>query len=102
LHPVNIEEKVLGGARTQVITPKAGIAPENRARVLINLDGGGFIWGEGNGARVESMPIAGLGGITVVTVAYRMAPEFYGCSAGGILTACSSVSCRFPAPTATH
>jgi monoterpene epsilon-lactone hydrolase len=114
LYPVNIEEKVLGGVRVQVITPKAGIAPENRARVLINLHGGGFIWGEGNGARAESIPIAGLGRITVVTVAYRMAPEFrfpaagedvasvyrellkshragnigiYGCSAGGILTA---------------
>lgn len=114
LYPVNIEEKVLGGVRIQVITPKAGIAPENRDRVLINLHGGGFVWGEGNGARTESIPIAGLGRIKVVTVAYRMGPEFtfpaasedvasvyrellkdhraenigiYGCSAGGILTA---------------
>jgi len=112
LYPVRIEERVIGGVRTQVITPRAGVAPENRERLLINLHGGGFIWGEGNGARVESIPIAGLGRITVVTVAYRMAPEFrfpaasedvaavyrellkdhraenigiYGCSAGGIL-----------------
>ena len=112
LYPVSIEERVIGGVRTQVITPKAGVAPANRERLLINLHGGGFIWGEGNGARVESIPIAGLGRITVVTVAYRMAPEFrfpaasedvaavyrellkdhraenigiYGCSAGGIL-----------------
>jgi acetyl esterase/lipase len=114
LYPVNIEARVIGGVHTQVITPKAGIAPENRDRVLINLHGGGFIWGEGNGARAESIPIAGLGRITVITVAYRMAPEFrfpaasedvaavyrellkdhrpanigiYGCSAGGILAA---------------
>jgi monoterpene epsilon-lactone hydrolase len=114
LYPVNIEERVIGGVRTQVVTPQAGIAPENRDRVLINLHGGGFIWGEGNGARAESIPIAGLGRITVITVAYRMAPEFrfpaasedvtavyrellkdhraanigiYGCSAGGVLTA---------------
>jgi len=114
LYPVNIEEQTLGGVRTQVITPAAGIAPRNRARVLINLHGGGFIWGEGNGARIESIPIAALGRIKVVTVAYRMAPEhkfpaasedvaavyrellkdhepanigIYGCSAGGILTA---------------
>jgi epsilon-lactone hydrolase len=114
LYPVNIEDKVIGGVRTQVITPQAGISPENRARVLINLHGGGFVWGEGNGARSESIPIAGVGRITVITVAYRMAPEFrfpaasedvaavyrellkdhrphdigiYGCSAGGILTA---------------
>lgn len=113
LWPVNIERRVLGGVHVQVITPKAGVAPENRARVLINLHGGGFIWGEGNGARAESIPIAGQGRITVVSVAYRMAPEFkfpaasedvaavyrellkdhrpenigiYGCSAGGILS----------------
>jgi monoterpene epsilon-lactone hydrolase len=112
LYPVNIEERVIGGVRTQVITPKAGIAAQNRDRVLINLHGGGFIWGEGNGAKAESIPIAGLGRITVITVAYRMAPEFkfpaasedvaavyrellkdhraanigiYGCSAGGVL-----------------
>lgn len=114
LYPVNIEPKVIGGVRTEVITPKAGVSPGNRTRVLINLHGGGFVWGEGNGARSESIPIAGLGRITVVTVAYRLAPEFafpaasedvaavyrellkdhraadigiYGCSAGGILTA---------------
>jgi monoterpene epsilon-lactone hydrolase len=114
LYPVNIEAKVIGGVRTQVITPKAGIAAENRDRVLINLHGGGFIWGEGSGARAESIPIAGVGRITVITVAYRMAPEFkfpaasedvaavyrellkdhratsigiYGCSAGGVLAA---------------
>jgi epsilon-lactone hydrolase len=114
LYPVRIEERSIGGVRTQVVTPVAGIAPENRQRVLINLHGGGFIWGEGNGARIESIPISALGRIKVVTVAYRMAPEFhfpaasedvaavyrellkhyharnigiYGCSAGGILTA---------------
>jgi monoterpene epsilon-lactone hydrolase len=114
LYPVRIEERSIGGVRTQVVTPASGIARANRHRVLINLHGGGFIWGEGNGARIESIPIAALGRIKVVTVAYRMAPEFrfpaasedvaavyrallkqyparnigiYGCSAGGILTA---------------
>ena len=114
LYPVDIEQKVIGGVRTKVITPQAGVAPGNRARVLINLHGGGFVWGEGNGALAESIPIAGVGKISVITVAYRMAPEFefpaasedvtavfrellkthraadigiYGCSAGGILAA---------------
>ena len=114
LYPVSIERKVLGGVNVRVITPTAGVAPENRKRVLINLHGGGFLWGEDNGALTESIPIAGLGRITVITVAYRMAPEFkfpaasedvaavyrellkthrsadigiYGCSAGGYLAA---------------
>jgi epsilon-lactone hydrolase len=114
LYPVTIESRVIAGVRTRVILPKAGVSPGNRVRVLINLHGGGFIWGEGNGALTESIPIAGLGRITVITVAYRMGPEFkfpaasedvaavyrellrdhraadigiYGCSAGGILSA---------------
>ncbi len=45
------------------------VAPRNRERVLIKLHGGGFIWGEGNGARSESIPIAGVGKVTVMTVA---------------------------------
>ena len=114
LYPVSIEPRVIGGVRTRVVTPKSGVAPQNRGRILINLHGGGFKWGEGNGALTESIPIAGVGKITVVTIAYRLAPEFrfpaasedvasvyrallkehraedigiYGCSAGGILTA---------------
>jgi acetyl esterase/lipase len=114
LYPVSIEQRVIGGVHVQVITPRGNVSSKNRHRVLINLHGGGFLWGEGNGARAESIPIAGLGKITVITVAYRMAPEFkfpaasedvaavyrellkerdaadigiYGCSAGGILTA---------------
>ena len=114
LWPVDMQPRVIGGVRTLVITPKAGIALRNRARVLINLHGGGFVWGEGNGAKTESIPIAGVGRIKVITVAYRLGPEFtfpaasedvaavyrallkeyradnigiYGCSAGGILAA---------------
>jgi epsilon-lactone hydrolase len=114
LYPVDMESRVIGGVRTLVVTPKSGVAAKNRTRVLINLHGGGFIWGEGNGAKTESIPIAGLGRITVIAVAYRLAPEnrfpaasedvaavyrqllkeyrpenigLYGCSAGGILAA---------------
>ena len=114
LYPVDVKPQMMGGVRTEIITPKDGVAPKNRNRVLINLHGGAFLWGEGAGGEEESVPIAGIGRITVVTVAYRQGPEFkfpaasedvaavyqellrtydsanigiYGCSAGGILTA---------------
>lgn len=114
LYPVTIEAKTIGGVRTEIIRPKAGVAPENARRVLINLHGGGFLWGEGSGGEVEAIPIASVGKVTVITVAYRQGPEhhfpagsedvaavykalladhkpgeigIYGCSAGGILTA---------------
>jgi monoterpene epsilon-lactone hydrolase len=114
LYPVIIEPRTMGGVKTEIITPKEGVAASNRNRVLINLHGGAFMWGEGAGGEVESIPIASIGRITVITVAYREAPEFkfpaasedvasvyrellqthrpgeigiYGCSAGGMLTA---------------
>ena len=114
LYPVKIESKTIGGVSTQVVTPRQGIAPGQRQRVLINLHGGAFLWGAGSGGLVESIPIASLGRIEVVTVDYRQGPEhtfpaasedvaavyrvllkryparnigIYGCSAGGFLTA---------------
>lgn len=114
LYPVDIRNERVGGVNTEVITPKAGVSALNKNRVLINLHGGAFLWGEGAGGEEESVPIASIGRITVITVAYREGPEFkfpaasrdvasvyaallktyrsvdigiYGCSAGGILAA---------------
>lgn len=114
LYPVTIEAATIGGVRAEIVRPNAGVAPRNAHRVLINLHGGAFMWGEGSGGEVEAIPIAAQGKITVITVAYRQAPEhrfpagsqdvaavyrallkdhkpreigIYGCSAGGILTA---------------
>ena len=114
LYPVSITREVMNGVRTEVIEPRAGVAAQNRNRVLINLHGGAFLWGAGSGGEIESIPIAGVGRIKVVTVDYREGPEYkfpaasedvaavyrallrryrprdigiYGCSAGGILTA---------------
>lgn len=114
LYAVSMKVKMIGGVRTQVFTPDEGIAPENTHRVLINLHGGGFNIGSMTASQVESIPLAAVGRIKVISVDYRMAPEFhfpagsedaaavyrellntyrpgeiaiYGCSAGGMLTA---------------
>jgi epsilon-lactone hydrolase len=111
---VTMTEEMIAGVFTQVFKPEAGISPENRDRVLINLHGGGFIYGGRSQSQVESIPIAAEGAIKVVSVDYRMAPEarfpaasedvaavyrellktyrpenigIYGCSAGGYLAA---------------
>jgi epsilon-lactone hydrolase len=113
-YPVEISREKMNGVRTEVVVPADGISADNRSRVLINLHGGAFLWGEGSGGEIESIPIASVGKIKVVTVAYREGPEYrfpaasedvaavyrallrtyqprniglYGCSAGGILTA---------------
>lgn len=113
LYPVDIATQKVGGVPTQVVTPKQGIAANQKHRVLINLHGGAFLWGAGSGGLVEAIPVASVGRIKVITVDYRQGPEhafpagsedvaavynallkdypaknigIYGCSAGGILT----------------
>lgn len=72
LFPVNIEERIIGGVRTDIITPLE--TPEaNRVCVLINLHGGGF--NSDSGSLIEGVPIANLAKIPVVSVYYRLAPE---------------------------
>jgi monoterpene epsilon-lactone hydrolase len=114
LYSVKIEPQTMAGVSTEIITPLDGIPAKNSERVLINLHGGGFEWGGASAGEVESIPIASLGKIRVITVLYRLGPEnvfpaasedvaavyeellkkykpanigIYGCSAGGILTA---------------
>ncbi|MGC4029800.1 MAG: alpha/beta hydrolase fold domain-containing protein [Steroidobacteraceae bacterium] len=113
-YPVQIRQERMGGVIVHRVVPASGIHPANRRRVLINVHGGAFMWGSGSGALVEAIPIAAAGGIEVITVDYRLAPEhrfpaasedvaavyaallktysaasigIYGCSAGGIITA---------------
>jgi epsilon-lactone hydrolase len=113
-YPVTLTPQTIGGVYTEVFTPANGVAEKNPQRVLINLHGGGFVDGSRTSSQVESVPIASLGQIKVVSVDYRLAPEYqfpaasedveavyrellktydsqnigiYGCSAGGMLTA---------------
>jgi acetyl esterase/lipase len=127
LYPVNIESKMIGGVRTDVITPLT-IPDSKRDRVLINVHGGGFI--TDSGSLVEGVPIANLTQTSVVSVYYRLAPEhpfpaavddtvavyrellktykpqhigLFGTSAGAILTAEAAVKFRqlgLPLPAA--
>jgi acetyl esterase/lipase len=72
LYPVNVEEAITGGVRTDIITP-LGMPAENRTRVLINLHGGGF--NSDSGSLIEGVPISNLARMKVVSVYYRLAPE---------------------------
>jgi acetyl esterase/lipase len=114
VYPVRTSVVTIAGVGADVVEPAAGISERNRHRVLINLHGGGFLWGAHSGALVEAIPVASVGGIKVVSVDYRQGPEYtfpaasddvetvyrallkdyaaknigiYGCSAGGALTA---------------
>ena len=62
-------------ARLRLHAARAAIAAENRDRVLIDLHGGGFRECWPACAELESMPIAALGRIKVVSLDYRQGPE---------------------------
>lgn len=113
-YDVTVTAQDIGGVYTEVFTPKGGISQKNAKRVLINVHGGAFVRGSRTTSHLESIPIASVGKIKVVSIDYRMAPEYtfpaasedvaavyrellkayapqnigiYGCSAGGLLTA---------------
>ncbi|ARN73817.1 alpha/beta hydrolase [Oceanicoccus sagamiensis] len=106
--------ETLAGVECEVFLPAEGIAQANTNRVLINLHGGSFENGTHTNSVLESLPVAALGKIKVISIDYRKAPEhrfpaatddveavytalladykpehigIYGASAGAILTA---------------
>ncbi len=111
LYPASVVAGKIAGVPVRIVTPLT-ISPDKRDRVLLNLHGGGF--NSDSGSLTESIPIANLSGIKVISVLYRLAPEhpfpaglddavavykellktckpehigIYGTSAGAILTA---------------
>ncbi|ARN73788.1 alpha/beta hydrolase [Oceanicoccus sagamiensis] len=67
--------ETLAGVNCEVFLPTAGISPANTNRVLINLHGGSFENGTHTNGVLESLPVAALGKIKVISIDYRKAPE---------------------------
>jgi monoterpene epsilon-lactone hydrolase len=111
--PVDRNDVTIAGVHAYEYLPKDGVAPGNRDRVLIDLHGGGFSGCWPGCAELESIPVAALGRIRVLSLDYRQGPKYkfpaasedvasvyrellktyaaenigiYGCSAGGMLT----------------
>lgn len=112
---VTTEAGEIAGVPVMWAIPTAEAAAANADKVLINFPGGGFVAGTADGTGMtESIPVAGLTGVRVVSISYRQAPEhrfpaasedsaavyralletyapeniaIFGCSAGGALAA---------------
>lgn len=74
-YKVNVSIEKIAGVEVEVFDPIGGISDKNQHRVLINLHGGAFCWGSRTHSQLESIPVAALGKIKVISVDYRMAPE---------------------------
>lgn len=127
---VSIRPDTIAGVPVLIYEPKAGVAKAKRNKVLINVHGGGFVGCFTECGGLESIPVAALTGMKVISIDYRIAPAaqfpaasedvasvyrevlktipprrigLYGCSAGGLLTAQSLAwfqSHGLPAPAA--
>lgn len=72
LYSAELATDAIAGVPVRVVTPRT-IAPEKASLVLINLHGGGFR--VDSGSLSETIPIANLTGVKVISVLYRLTPE---------------------------
>jgi monoterpene epsilon-lactone hydrolase len=72
---VTVSEEQVAGVRTYRVKP-AAIAPENRNRILVHVHGGAYVFGGGESAATEAVIMAHFGKIEIVSVDYRMPPDF--------------------------
>jgi epsilon-lactone hydrolase len=72
---VTVEPRLIGGVRCFVITPRA-IPEGNRRRLLLNVHGGAYVFGSGEGGTMEAILMAGHAHMKVIAVDYRMPPDF--------------------------
>ena len=72
---VTVSAGSMGGVPVFTLTPN-NIPAANAGRVLLHLHGGGYVLGAGESGTLEALLMAGIGGFTIISVDYRMAPDF--------------------------
>jgi len=72
---VKVEPATIAGVKTYIVTPEV-ISPANRNRLLIYFHGGGFVLRPGEAGLAEAIELAGFGHYKVISVDYRMSPDF--------------------------
>jgi acetyl esterase/lipase len=72
---VTVQPFTIAGVKAYVVTPNS-IATRNRDRVLLHLHGGIRVFNPGEAGTREAILMAGFGGFKVISVDYRMPPDF--------------------------
>jgi epsilon-lactone hydrolase len=71
---VTMEPTVIGGVKGFIFTPR--IIPEaHRNQLIINVHGGGYVYGPGEAGTAEAMLMSAYGGYKVIEFDYRMPPD---------------------------
>ncbi|WP_051295015.1 alpha/beta hydrolase [Maridesulfovibrio bastinii] len=72
---VSIESGDMAGVPVFTITPHKKFSDKNDF-ILLHLHGGGYVLGKGKSGIPEGIMMSGFGGFKVLSVDYRMAPEY--------------------------
>jgi epsilon-lactone hydrolase len=72
---IKIEPDTIAGVSVYRLTPPQ-ISPEHANHLFVYIHGGAFVKGGGVGSSLEGLGIAAHMGIPVISVDYRMAPDF--------------------------
>ena len=72
---VKSEQVTIAGVNCYILTPN-DIPEQNRNRLLIHVHGGGYVFAPGEAATREAILMAGFGRFKVISIDYRMPPDF--------------------------
>ena len=72
---VTLKEMTIAGVHVYVVKPDV-VAAQNRNRLLVHVHGGGYVAFAGRAATPEAILMAHYGQIEVLSVDYRMPPDF--------------------------
>ncbi len=72
---VKVEPTMIGGVKAFITTPSE-VAEANRERVLVHIHGGGYVLAPGEAGTPEAILMAAFGRTKVISVDYRMPPDF--------------------------
>lgn len=72
---VTVEPTTIAGVKAFIVAPKS-VPPGNRDRILLHLHGGIRVLNPGEGGTREAILMAGLAAFKVISVDYRMPPDF--------------------------
>jgi len=72
---VTLETSTIAGVTVYTLTPK-DIPPANLNRLLFHVHGGGYVYNPGEAGTGEATAMAAYGGFKVISIDYRMPPDF--------------------------
>lgn len=72
---VTMEKSQLAGVPVYIITPNT-ISAANQNRLLIHFHGGGYVLNPAEAGTSEAIMMAGYGHIKIISIDYRMPPDF--------------------------